>query len=577
MTGFRKAVMIWQRQVLSVIAFISFLLLPATAMASERRASMVLDANSGKILHAQAIDEPRYPASLTKLMTLYIVFEMMEQGRLSPSTRIRISPHAASVAPSKLGLDPGEEIALEDAIRIIVTKSANDIAVAVAERIAGTEPQFAALMTQKARHLGMSATTFRNANGLPDPKQVTTARDMITLALHLNDDFPRFYKYFSTRRFTYAGSTYRNHNTMLGWYQGMDGLKTGYTSASGFNLVASVRRGGKHVVGVVFGGSSAGARNAYMRAILDRALAHASTTVTRKPMMIAHQRQPAVVAAAASSREAPPLVEPVRSATPPLLPHQRLRMANAGASRQASRIGDVPRLPVVRVADNGIPRAEPAIPSSPPIEIARVRIRPVVIAPRQPRQAPMPREAPAPRMYDQQAPQEEAAVRPAWPPAPSRAEEAPVDAPPRPLAATPAAMTVPSGPIRGNPPSSLQAQAERLQRQEAMAMQPRASLGFATAAATRPPAPMAPPTAAGGFVVQIGAFLTENEAQRQLQAVQARSGGLLSQAQPFTQPVRSGDRQLYRARFAGFDSSRAASVCTELRRQHVDCLVLRGN
>lgn len=575
MTGLQKAVRTWQCHVLGVIALAIAVFLPVTATAGERRASMVLDANTGKILHSHAIDEPRFPASLTKMMTLYIAFEMIEQGRLSPSTRIKISPQAASAAPSKLGLEPGEDIALEDAIRIIITKSANDISVAVAERIAGTEAQFAALMTQKARHLGMTATTFRNANGLPDSGQVTTARDMVTLALRLNDDFPRFYKYFSTRSFAYNGSVYRNHNTMLGWYQGMDGLKTGYTSASGFNLVASVRRDGKHVIGAVFGGSSAGARNAYMRAILDRAIAQASTTVTRKPIVVARQGK-AMVAAVARRPEpaAPALVEPVKAAAPPLLPHERARMANSSAAKTTPRMAEAAMPPpVIRVAENDTPRSEPTPPSSPPVEIARVRVRPVVIAPR-----PLPPAQPAVRMDDRQISQDEPIARQV-PLRPSilPSESAPVaSAPPQAVAAVPSPM--PSGPVRGNPPSSLQAQAERLQRQDAMAPAQRASLGFATAAASPPT--FAPPPAAvanGGFMVQIGAFSTEGEAQRQLQTVQAKSGSLLSSARPMTQPVQAGNKQLYRARFAGLDSSRATNVCTELRRQQIDCLVLRGN
>ena len=178
--------------------------------------------------------------------------------------------------PSKLDLDEGEEIALLDAIKALITKSANDIAVAIAEHIAGSEEKFAQLMTQKARQLGMPATIFRNASGLPDDEQVTTARDMATLALRLQDDFPKHYPLFATRTFTYKDETLRNHNTLLSSYEGTDGIKTGYTRASGFNLVASVKRGRKHVIGVVFGGSSAAARNTAMRTFLNMGLVKAS-------------------------------------------------------------------------------------------------------------------------------------------------------------------------------------------------------------------------------------------------------------------------------------------------------------
>ncbi len=311
-------------------------LAPTRALAESRHAAMVIDANSGQVLHAQAADEPRYPASLTKMMTLYIVFEMVEQGRLQPSTRIRISPIAAATAPSKLGLEAGAEITVANVVQALIVKSANDMAVAIAEHIAGSEAKFAALMTQKARQLGMTKTTFRNAHGLPDPGQITTARDMLTLAMRLHDDFPQHYKLFSLRSFSYAGAVYRNHNTMLASYRGMDGLKTGYTSPSGFNLIASVRRDGRHVVAAVFGGSSAATRNAHMRAILDRALPRAATERTRRQPLVARAPRPAPAPVRVAE---PRLVEPVAIALP-----------------------------------------LPAAPKPPPVEIARVR--PIVVAPR---------------------------------------------------------------------------------------------------------------------------------------------------------------------------------------------------
>lgn len=262
------------------------------ARAEARYAAMSVDANTGKTLHAEAADAPRYPASLTKVMTLYIVFEQMQLGRLQPGTMLRISPEAASVAPSKLGLQPGSTIAVSDAIKALITRSANDIAVAIAEHIAGSEERFAHLMTRKAHDLGMRATTFRNASGLPDPAQTTTARDMLTLALRLYDTFPREARAFSLQSFHYAGRNHRNHNTMLASFAGMDGIKTGYTRASGFNLLASVRRDRRHVVAVVLGGTSASARNARMRVVLSQALQQASTERTRRRLVVAAQPVP---------------------------------------------------------------------------------------------------------------------------------------------------------------------------------------------------------------------------------------------------------------------------------------------
>lgn len=266
---------------LLAIAAVGFLLPPSGGHAAQRFAAMVVDANTGAVLHEEAGTEPRYPASLTKMMTLYLVFEQIERGRLSYQTKIRASEHAAAAAPSKLNLEPGEEITVLDAIKALITKSANDVAVALAEHVAGSEAKFADLMTEKARELGMTATVFRNASGLPDPEQVTTARDMLTLALRLQDHFPQHYPLFATRSFTYKGRTYTTHNGLLRSFEGTDGIKTGYIRASGFNLVASVRRGERRVVGAIFGGASTASRNAQMRALLTRALYKASTVRTR--------------------------------------------------------------------------------------------------------------------------------------------------------------------------------------------------------------------------------------------------------------------------------------------------------
>src|SRR5690606_19884338 len=202
---------------------------------------------------------------------------------LSLDSRIKMTKWGAMAPPSKLGLKEGEEITVRNAIRALVTKSANDVARAVAEHIGGTEVGFGKMMTEKARLLGMSKTTLRNASGLPDAEQVTTARDMLTLALHLQDHFPQHYHFFSTRAFKYRGRTYRNHNGLLRTYPGTDGMKTGYIRMSGFNVVTSVRRGKRHVVGAVFGGKTAGRRNAEMRQLLNSTIRKASTKRTRNP------------------------------------------------------------------------------------------------------------------------------------------------------------------------------------------------------------------------------------------------------------------------------------------------------
>ncbi len=245
--------------------------LPEPAAAKSRFAAIAVDAKTGKILFSRNADAQRYPASLTKIMTLYVLFQELKAGRISLNSRFVVSKHAASMQPSKLGLKPGSTIRVEDAIKALVTKSANDIAATVAEGVSKSEYAFAQRMTRTARYLGMTRTRFRNASGLPDGQQVTTARDMATLGLRIQRDFPKYYKYFKTSKFRYKGRTYGNHNRLLGRYKGTDGIKTGYTRASGYNLTSSVRRGNRHIIGVVLGANTGRARNAYMMSMLTRA------------------------------------------------------------------------------------------------------------------------------------------------------------------------------------------------------------------------------------------------------------------------------------------------------------------
>ncbi len=342
-------------------------------------AAMAIDANTGTVLHNRAGDAPRYPASLTKMMTLYMTFEMMELGRLSYMTKIKMTQEGADASPTKLGLKPGEEITLIDAIKALVTKSANDVAIALGQHIGGTESNFARLMTQKAHEIGMTQTTFKNASGLPDDEQVTTARDMLTLALHLQEEFPDYYKLFSTRTFTYRGHTYRNHNALLTRYQGMDGIKTGYTRASGFNLVSSVRRGRKHVIAVIFGGRTSRIRNARMRALLDKALAKASTKVTRKPF-VAVRAPPPVAARPPAPRDKPPAETAAVSAPETRPAPMAQAAADAGPSialakvrrvligpelrRQPSPAVNTPSFATAGAGDTVLPRFAPALPPS---------------------------------------------------------------------------------------------------------------------------------------------------------------------------------------------------------------------
>ena len=240
------------------------------AEANPKFAAVTVDARNGKLLFAENADATRHPASLTKMMTLYVLFQDLENGKLRLDSPIRMSARAAGMAPSKLGVKPGQSITVETAIRALVVKSANDVAAAVAENLSGSEKDFAQRMTRTARAIGMSRSTFANASGLPNPRQVTTARDMATLGLRLMRDFPQYYPYFRARSFVYQGRTITGHNRLLGSYEGTDGIKTGFINASGFNLVSSVRRGDKRLVGVVLGGRSGASRDAYMKQMLTK-------------------------------------------------------------------------------------------------------------------------------------------------------------------------------------------------------------------------------------------------------------------------------------------------------------------
>lgn len=266
--------------------------------AEARYASIVTDAQSGAVLHQINADTRNYPASLVKMMTLYLTFEALNDNRIQPEQRLAVSHRAANMPPSRLGLRVGQTIRVKDAILALVTKSANDVAVVLAEALGENESKFAQIMTQKAHALGMNQTTFRNATGLPDRRQLSTARDMATLAQALLRDFPEYYHLFSVTEFRYNNHIYGNHNRLLDTYSGADGIKTGYTRASGFNLATSVKRGRHRVIAVVFGGDTAQARDRHMVKLLDQAFARiggvedlASLSPTQRAPVVDERRQ----------------------------------------------------------------------------------------------------------------------------------------------------------------------------------------------------------------------------------------------------------------------------------------------
>ena len=604
---------------------------------------MIIDANTGAVLYDNSGDEHRHPASLTKMMTLYLTFEAIESGRLSFASPVRVSQEAASAPPSNLDLEAGEEISVGDAVRALITKSANDVAAALAEKIGGTQTNFVRLMNAKSKALGMSKTNFENPSGLPDPDQVTTARDMITLGLRLQDDFPQHYPLFAMRAFRYNGATHRNHNTLMNHFAGIDGIKTGYTRASGFNLVSSVRRSGRHLVGAVFGGSSASSRNAEMRTLLTRAMARASTEKTRKsaPMLISKLKSEPKIAArpAPKPKIAPAAEAPVQIAAAPQpkpKPKPAPAVVPAPASAPEAVITAAPQeQPITETAadDSLAPEAAPEAPAAQPaaaatLEVARVRR--VIVEPRQKKVRPavnpdettdmapdelamlvsetiVEKNTPArpensgtqismlgagdvvpPDAVPEVAVPEDAVPQAVVEPAAAPVEPAPAPAaqpvtaksagtpaklitasltkPPataqRPRPAAPAKIA--AAPIqRGTPPSSLEAQAAALRAAPQQKM-----------AALQPASAVAAPAGSGRFEIQIGAYASVDEAQRSLNAVQTRTGVLLANYPSVTHPVVKSGRQVYRARFRGFDANGAAAACRKLRAQSFDCFVM---
>ena len=315
---------------------------------SDRYSSMVMEAATGNVLLAANPDEPRHPASLTKMMTLYMVFEALRDRRLSLDQLVPVSFHAAAMSPSKLGLTPATRITVEQAILGLVTKSANDAAAALGELLGGgDETRFGQMMTLRARALGMSHTVFRNASGLPDPDQITTARDLAVLARHLVQDFPAEYRYFSIPSFRFHGQVILNHDHLLQTYPGADGIKTGYIEASGFNLVTSAVRGDVRLIGVVLGASHPGERDLHMEALLDQGFEQLNV-----PVLTAHHESPKGLGLIAAAQAA--TLEPAAARAHVQSARWSVQIGTFGTEQAARATAAVAR----RAADNGDIRVE---------------------------------------------------------------------------------------------------------------------------------------------------------------------------------------------------------------------------
>jgi D-alanyl-D-alanine carboxypeptidase len=333
---------------------------PAQAqIGSARYSSIVVDATSGDVLEEVNADQPRHPASLTKMMTLYMTFEALRDRRTTLDTPVPVSPHAASMEPTKLGLLPGSRLTVEQAILGLVTKSANDAAAALGESLGGSEDRFAEMMTLRARALGMSHTTFTNASGLPDPDQWTTARDLAILSRRLINDFPGYYRYFSTPSFAWHRQIIFNHDNLLRTYPGADGLKTGYTDASGHNLVTSAVRGGVRLVGVVLGAASNGERDIHMASLLDHGFEQMDVPVFRKPVQVASRLT--LIASAHAAEVTRPVASRVHAANWAVqIGTYATETAAHGAAMAARRDAEAgePRVEPVRLRGKTIWRAQ---------------------------------------------------------------------------------------------------------------------------------------------------------------------------------------------------------------------------
>jgi D-alanyl-D-alanine carboxypeptidase len=552
--------------------------------------SIIVDGNSGATLSANNPDASRHPASLTKIMTLYLLFERLDAGKMKLDTEMEVSEHASEQAPTKLGLRPGQTIRVEDAIKGLVTRSANDAAVVIAESIAGDEGNFASQMTRKARTLGMLRTVYRNASGLPDDEQVTTARDQATLGRAIQDRFPRYYRYFSTTAFNYHGHSIRNHNRLLGNVEGVDGIKTGYTRASGFNLVTSMRRGNRHLVGVVLGGRSGGSRDAIMRNLLAENLEKAAT---RRTVAAIGERNASdantdvAEAEAASSRPTQTVqvqgaVQAASASPEPVATAPVRSSAQASRSIFAEATAAVP--PAQAKAEpapftNGVIQTQPlaAIPGSSepmkPVKVKTVQVKAgqmklASAGPAQPA-TPITNAIPAVRPEVPETSSAVVAKAETNKAEINKLEVAGTEMPPQPANHGTGNGILGVLPASSAPPSSVPPQA----------------MAYADPTPRAQPQPPAvqqngaikPVAAHTGWIIQVGALETESEARQRLEAARSQARGLLAKADPFTEPVvAKGERKLFRARFAGLDRDQAEAVCRTLKRSDISCITVRN-
>jgi D-alanyl-D-alanine carboxypeptidase len=501
-------------------------------------ASIVVDANTGKVLFGENENALRHPASITKVMTLYMLFEQMERGKIRPDSLIRVSANAARQPPTKIGLRAGSTISVDNAIKSLVTKSANDIAVAIAEHLGGSEEEFARQMTAKARALGMSRTTFANASGLPNPRQVTTARDLTILGRSVQERFPKQYAYFALPGFQFSGSTIRNHNKLLGRIEGVDGIKTGYTRASGFNLLTSAKRDNRRIVAVVLGGRSGGHRDNIMAGLVEDHIDRGARG--RSAPMIAENNAPS----SASLERAIETAEaraPVAAPAPVPAPVARAsEAAPARAVEQAPRENMLPSMQLAAYAPDE--RARPAVISGSARDDGSTTASIRSSTPSSSNGAtPTMRWVSGPRgiVSGQPASLPQASGGGLFPPAPIPAAE-----PTRIASSAPNTLSLPT-------------------QQSVQSREPDNSA-------------QRPAFAKTGVMIQVGATDDLEKANALLARARVQGKGALASARPFTEKVSKGSETMWRARFAGLDEARAEAACKTLKRSGIACFTTRN-
>src|SRR5436190_11036894 len=541
--------------------------------------SIIIDGNSGATLSANNPDASRHPASLTKIMTLYLLFERLDGGNMKLDSEMQVSARASEQAPTKLGLRPGQTIRVEDAIKGLVTRSANDAAVVIAETIAGGEGDFAKLMTRKARALGMTRTVYRNASGLPDDEQVTTGRDQSTLGRAIQDRFPRYYRYFSMTAFNYHGQSIRNHNRLLGKVEGVDGIKTGYTHASGFNLVSSMRRGNRHLIGVVLGGRSGDSRDAIMRNLLAENLEKAAS---KRTVAAITERNPADANTDVSQTE--PESKPVQPVQAQTVAQFALTSAEPAARSAAQNAASILAAAAALQAKadpmpltNGVIQSQElaTIPGSSepmkPVRVKTVQVKAgqLKLASAAPSQGATSiiSAIPPPRPGPPETSNSVVAKGEATKPELIKAELARTEMPPQPAnhgTGNGLLGVLPASSLPSASPSHAMAYADpapRAQQHQAVVQEGASK----------------PSTAHTGWIVQVGALESESEARQRIDAARNQARGLLAKADPFTEPVvAKGDKKLYRARFAGLARDQAEAVCRTLKLSDISCITVRN-